>query len=91
MSRRGSLLLPPVLETCDRARDTMVELAWEMPLDKRFSVAEQERNKRFDVKMKERSWEAKPEVGDSEKEMRRGDTIAPENSYERKTKIGYNQ
>lgn len=39
VSRRGSLLQLPVLETCDRARDTMVELAWEMPLDRRFSVA----------------------------------------------------
>lgn len=39
VSRRGSLLVPPVLETWERARDTMVELAWEMPLDRRFSVA----------------------------------------------------
>lgn len=39
VSRSGSLLVPPVLETWERARDTMVELAWEMPLDRRFSVA----------------------------------------------------
>lgn len=39
MSSRGSLLGPPVLETCERAKDTMVELAWEMPLERRFSVA----------------------------------------------------
>lgn len=39
VSRSGSLLLPPVLETWERARETMVELAWEMPLDRRFSVA----------------------------------------------------
>ena len=38
VSRSGSLL-PPVLETWERARDTMVELAWEIPLDRRFSVA----------------------------------------------------
>lgn len=39
VSKSGSLLLPPVLETWERAKDTMVELAWEMPLDRRFSVA----------------------------------------------------
>lgn len=35
ISSRCSLL--PLLETWDRARETMVELAWEMPRDKRFS------------------------------------------------------
>lgn len=39
VSRSGSLLVPPVFETWERAKDTMVELAWEMPLDRRFSVA----------------------------------------------------
>lgn len=42
MSSRGSLLGPPVLETWERAKDTMVELAWEMPLERRFSVAAEE-------------------------------------------------
>lgn len=35
ISSRCSLL--PLLETWDRARETMVELAWEMPRDRRFS------------------------------------------------------
>lgn len=37
---RGCSLLPPPppLETWDRARETMLELAWEMPLDRRFSA-----------------------------------------------------
>lgn len=39
MSRSSSLLGPPVFETWLRAKDTMVELAWEIPLDRRFSVA----------------------------------------------------
>lgn len=30
-------LLPPLVETWERAKETMVELAWEMPRDKRFS------------------------------------------------------
>lgn len=41
VSRSGSLLVPPVFETWERAKDTIVELAWEMPLDRRFSVAAQ--------------------------------------------------
>lgn len=38
---RGCSLLPPpppLEETWDRARETMLELAWEMPLDRRFSA-----------------------------------------------------
>ena len=35
ISSRCSLL--PLLETWERARETMVELAWEMPRDRRFS------------------------------------------------------
>lgn len=42
VSRRGSLAPPPpppppLLETWERASETMVELAWEMPRDRRFS------------------------------------------------------
>lgn len=38
---RGCSLLPPpppLEETWERARETMLELAWEMPLDRRFSA-----------------------------------------------------
>ena len=38
---RGCSLLPPpppLEETWDRARETRLELAWEMPLDRRFSA-----------------------------------------------------
>lgn len=41
ISSRCSLLLP-LLETWERARDTMVELAWEMPRDRRFSGGKKE-------------------------------------------------
>lgn len=40
ISSRCSLL--PLLETWDRARETMVELAWEMPRDSRFSEKKRE-------------------------------------------------
>ena len=40
ISSRCSLL--PLLETWDRARETMVELAWEMPRNRRFSEDKRE-------------------------------------------------
>lgn len=43
VSRSASLVLPPVLETWERAKDTMVELAWEMPLDSLFSVVKKKK------------------------------------------------
>lgn len=43
ISSRCSLL--PLLETWERARETMVELAWEMPRDRRFSERERKMKK----------------------------------------------
>lgn len=45
VSRSASLVLPPVLETWERAKDTMVELAWEMPLDSLFSVVKKKKKR----------------------------------------------
>lgn len=43
ISSRCSLL--PLLETWERARETMVELAWEMPRDRRFSEGKRKTKK----------------------------------------------
>lgn len=41
---KGNCSLLQSFATCERARETMAELAWEMPLERRFSVEKPKRS-----------------------------------------------